>query len=235
MMSRLKKAYLDFILLDNEAPQVMDMITRALAGSKGPLLDVGCGYGRYLKRLRERGVDAVGVDANAEIVRRNRSEGLSVMLPEEFQASRSRARVLLLSHVIEHFAPRELLQFLDRWLDHLEDGGELVVATPLMSVHFYDDFDHVKPYHPEGLKMVFGGGDAQLQYASRHRLELVDLVFRRSPWRATLSGALYRGGPGAWPVHLANLLAAVAFRVTFGLAGRKTGWIGRFRKLPATK
>ena len=235
MIDQLKKSYLDFILLDNETPRVLAMLARALGGVRGLVLDVGCGYGRYLKPLREQGIEALGVDVNPEIVRRNQGAGLRSMLPDEFQASGTRARVLLLSHVIEHFAPRDLLQFLDRWLDHLDDGGELVIATPLLSVHFYDDFDHVKPYQPEGLRMVFAGGDAQVQYCSRHRMELVEVVFRRSPWRATLSSALYRGGPAAWPLQLANLVAAVLFRVSFGLLGRKTGWIGRFKKLPPGK
>ena len=235
MKQALQRAYWGLVMLDNETPQVMDMIARALDGAKGPVLDVGCGYGRYLRPLGERGIDALGVDVNPEIVRRNRSAGLKSMLPEEFEPSRQRVRVMLMSHVIEHFAPRDLLEFLDRWLDHLEEGGQLVVATPVMSVHFYDDFDHVKPYHPDGLKMVFGGGEAQVQYWSRHRLELVEVVFRRSPWRATLSQAIYRGGPVAWPLYLANVLAVVAFRLSFGLLGRKTGWIGRFRKLSPLK
>ena len=235
MKEVLKRAYLRLSKFDNETPQVLDMIAHALNGARGPVLEIGCGYGRYLRPLGERGIDAIGIDVNPEIVRKNRDAGLKSMSPEEFQASRQGARVMLMSHVIEHFSPRELVEFLDRWLDRLEDGGELVVATPLMSPHFYDDFDHVKPYHPEGLLMVFGGSAAQVQYWSRHRLELVDLVFRRSPWRATLSRAIYRGGPAAWPLYLANVLAAVAFRLTFGLLGRKTGWIGRFRKLPPLK
>ena len=110
-----------------------------------------------------------------------------------------------------------------------------MIATPLMTPHFYDDFDDVKPNHPNGLMTVFGAGGAQVQYWSRHRLELVDIVFRRSPWRATLSRAIYRGGRRARRVLLVNVLAALAFRLTFGLLGRKTGWIGRFRKLPAPK
>jgi SAM-dependent methyltransferase len=230
----LQRAYLALTTLDNETPQVLGTIARALDGARGPVLEVGCGYGRYLRPLGERGIEVVGVDVNPEIVRKNREAGLKSMLPEEFQASRQPARVLLMSHVIEHFQPRELLDFLDRWLDYLEPGGELVIATPLMTPHFYDDFDHVKPYHPDGLKMVFGGS-AQVQYYSRHRLELVEVIFRRSPWRATLSQAIYRGGPAAWPLHLANVLAVLAFRLSFGLLGRKTGWIGRFRKLPTSR
>jgi hypothetical protein len=153
------------------------------------------------------------------------------MTPDQFDASGTKARVLLMAHVIEHFTPRDLLAFLDRWLERLEPGGSLVIATPLMSPHFYDDFDHVKPYHPDGLRMVFGGGGAQVQYWSRHRLELVELAFRRSPWRATLAAPLYFGGPMAWPFYFANALAALAFKLSGGLLGRKTGWIGRFRKV----
>ena len=235
MKEALQRAYLSLTMLDNETPQVIDMIAKAVNSAAGPVLEVGCGYGRYLRPLCERGIEAVGVDVNPEIVRRNKDAGLKAMLPAEFQASRQRVRVLLMSHVIEHFQPRELLEFLDRWLDHLEVGGELVVATPLMTPHFYDDFDHVKPYHPDGLKMVFGGGGAQVQYWSRHRLELVEVIFRRSPWRATLSQAIYRGGAAAWPLYLANVLAMLAFRLSFSLLGRKTGWIGRFRKLPSSK
>jgi len=234
MKGSLQRAYFGLVTLDNETPQVLDMIAKALDGARGPVLEVGCGYGRYLRPLGERGIDVAGVDVNPEIVRKNQGAGLKSMLPEEFQASPRRARVLLLSHVIEHFQPRELLEFLDRWLDYLEVGGELVIATPLMTPHFYEDFDHVKPYHPDGLRMVFGGG-AQVQYWSRHRLELVDVVFRRSPWRATLSQAMSRGGPAAWPVYLANVLAALVFRLSFGVIGRKTGWIGRFRKLSPSK
>jgi SAM-dependent methyltransferase len=227
----LTSAYLVLSTVDTEAPRVLAMVRDALRGQPGPVVDVGCGYGRYLRLLAARGIDALGVEVNPAIVDKNNAAGLRCVTPERFEASGTRARVLLMAHVIEHFAPRDLLAFLDRWLERLEPGGELVIATPLESPHFYDDFDHVKPYHPEGLQMVFSGGSAQVQYWSKHRLELVDIVFRRSPWRATLARPLYKGGPGAWPHYAANALAALAFRLSGGILGRKTGWIGRFRKL----
>lgn len=235
MTTSLKGVYEELLTADTESPRVVAMVEAALGGARGPVVEVGCGYGRHLRALAARGIDAFGVEVNAAIVEKNNAAGLRCMTPEQFEASGAMARVLLMAHVIEHFAPRELLAFLERWLDRLEPGGSLVIATPLMSPHFYDDFDHVRPYHPEGLAMVFGGTQAQVQYWSRHRLELVDVAFRRSPWRATLSRAIYHGGPRAWPLYLANVLAAAAFRLTFGLLGRKTGWIGRFRKLPPLK
>ena len=226
----IRRIYLGLLESDAEPSVVVALVAGALQGARGPVADVGCGYGRHLRLLREQGIEALGVDVNESIVQANRREGLQCMTPEEFFRSALKPRVVLMSHVIEHFAPRDLVEFLDKWLDRLEPGGELVIATPLESPHFYDDFDHVKPYHPEGLMMVFGGDRAQVQYWSRHRLELVDVVFRRSPWRATLARPLYKGGPGAWPYYAANATAALAFRLSGGLLGRKTGWIGRFRK-----
>jgi len=227
----LRRAYLAWIAPDSEAPRVMEMIIAALGESKGAVLDVGCGYGRYLRRMTESGIDATGVDMNADIVRSNRSRGLKSMTPEEYRASGAQPRVILMAHVIEHFAPRDLIEFIDGWLDTMPEAGELVIVTPLMSPHFYDDFDHVKPYHPGGIQMVFGGSGAQVQYWSRHRLVLVDVNFRRTPWRATLARGVYVGGAAGWPFHAANAVAALAFRLSAGLIGRKTGWLGRFRKV----
>ena len=43
----------------------------------------------------------------------------------------------------------------------LEIGGQLIVATPLMSDSFYEDFDHIKPYSASSILSVFGGSNTQ--------------------------------------------------------------------------
>ena len=235
MIVSLKRIYIALVAVDWETPRVLDMISGALGSLRGPVVDVGCGYGRYLRPLKQRGIEAIGVDVNPEIVTANRDAGFASMTPEEFLGSGSKAQVLLMSHVIEHFPPHELFPFMERWLDCLEEGGELLIATPLMGPQFYDDFDHVRPYHPEGLEMVFGERAAQVQYRSQHRLKIVEIAYRRSPWRVSFVGAVFRGGPPAWPYFLMNAVAALAFRLSGGLLGCKTGWIGRFRKLPPAR
>src|SRR5690349_793215 len=160
MKEALRRGYAGLTGADSETPEMLRTLMAACQRAQGSVLDVGCGYGRYLRLLSERGVDAVGVDVNESIVQANRRDGLQCMTPEEFFRSAVKPRVILMSHVIEHFPPRDLVAFVDKWLDRLEPGGELVIATPLESPHFYDDFDHVKPYHPEGLMMVFGGDRA---------------------------------------------------------------------------
>ena len=41
---------------------------RVLAGLRGPVLDVGCGPGRHVRALLERGVVALGIDVTPQLV-----------------------------------------------------------------------------------------------------------------------------------------------------------------------
>jgi SAM-dependent methyltransferase len=226
----LKRAYVELISPDPETPILLSFVRRALALQPGRVVDIGCGYGRLLRPLHESGCDVLGVEANGTIAAANRAAGLPCVSPGEFLSSGEAASVMVMSHLIEHFAPKALLAFMDQHLDLLLEGGHLVIATPLLTPHFFDDFDHVRPYHPDGIEMVFGARPAQVQYASRNVLQLSDLEFRRSPWRATLARGLHLRVPSRRILQLANAMSALAFRGTFGWIGQKSGWIGLFRK-----
>ncbi len=233
MVSFLKHMYRATTTLDDEAKKVTDFIRQGCNGlpGGGKVLDIGCGYGRYLRTLNRLGVDATGVDVNPEIVLANRAAGLQCLTLEELEKSTVRYDVLCMSHIIEHFSPRPLLDFMDHHLDRLTPCGHLVLATPLQSTAFYDDFDHVRPYHPQGLMMVFGEGVAQVQYYARNRLRLVDVWFRRGPFRVQHSRAILTRAPSRFVTLLVNLSLALAFRATFGLVGRVDGWVGLFQKV----
>lgn len=226
-----KRAYRQALAVDNETPRVVDFVRRAISGIDRPLiLDVGCGYGRTLRALRAAGLGATGVDVNPTIVQHNRLDGLDCVLPDEFMQRGSMADVIVMSHVVEHFAPHALLTFIDDYLAHLKPGGFLVLATPLASDRFFDDFDHVRPYQPLGFLMVYGAGEAQVQYRGKHQLELVDLWFRRSPFGAAFARGLYiRSWTSRW-LQLANLAGVAAYWGSGGLIGRTTGWVGMFCK-----
>ena len=102
----LRALYTRLVNVDVETPRVLALVGLALKDRNGLVVDVGCGYGRYLRPLSARGVEALGVEVNAAIVEKNNAEGLRCMTPEQFEASGTKARVLLMAHVIEHFAPR---------------------------------------------------------------------------------------------------------------------------------
>ena len=228
----LKRAYRALISFDREQLTVAAFVGGGGGGSSPhKVLDVGCGYGRNAKFLRSRGINVTGVEINPEIVRANVVSGLPCMTVDEFARTSGNYNVLLMSHVIEHFPPRDLLHFVDGYLDRLEVGGSLVIATPLMSSNFYDDFDHVRPYQPMGLQMVFGGDRAQVQYYARNKLALRDLWFRRSPWRLHHHRARCLLGPMTRVLQATDVAAAIAFRASGGLLGRVDGWVGRFEKI----
>ncbi len=216
--------------LDGETQQVMRLVSAACAASGGRVLDVGCGHGRMLALLHAAGFEATGVEINPKIVASVRKAGLRCLSLDELNRSDDQYDVLLMAHIIEHFSPDDLLRFMDAYLDRLKPGGRLVIATPLMTEYFYDDFDHIRPYQPSGIQMVFGEGTPQVQYSSRNKLTLQELWFRRSPKRISYARARYLPTRGSWALLALDFLASAAFLLSARLFGTVNGWVGVFEK-----
>jgi O-antigen chain-terminating methyltransferase len=131
-----------------------------LRGS-APVLDLGCGRGEFLELLREAGIDASGVDGNADMVRRCRERGLLAEVSDviDFVAQRPPASLggIFAAQLVEHLPPRLLSPFLEGCHRALRPGGKLVLETvnPRSLVAlveaFYRDLSHEKPLHPETL------------------------------------------------------------------------------------
>ena len=225
------RLYTDTLNYDVEAKQLMQYVQSLVKPHDKPrLLDVACGYGRYLKLLQDAKYDVLGVEINAEIVDKNRNNGLNCVTVDEFKSSDEQFDLIIMSHIIEHFEPQALKDFLDFYLDRLKIDGYLIIATPLMSDYFYDDFDHVKPYQPAGVISVFGRSGAQVQYYSKNHLQLCDLWFRRGFYKFAHFRSNYIKSPLTWPLRMANFLSALVYRASFGLVGQVDGWMGVFKK-----
>ena len=71
----------------------------------------------------------MGVDVNSEIAAANIAAGLPSLTVEAAEKQYASYDVLLCSHIVEHFAPNDLLTFLNQWLDRLPRGGHLAILT----------------------------------------------------------------------------------------------------------
>jgi SAM-dependent methyltransferase len=232
MLALLKNAYRSIITHDVELTALLKLVDKYGRQDRGKsrILDVGCGYGRNLAALCSTAHDVLGVDIRHEVVAANKRNGLPCLSVEHFKQTSDTYDIVLMSHVIEHFAPLELMEFLDSYLDRLKIGGRLIIATPLMSNYFYDDFDHIKPYQPIGIIAVFGSDCAQVQYASRNKLALRDIWFRKNYFRFRFRRGKYIKSPAARVWQLLEFLSAIVFTLSFHTLGKTDGWIGIFEK-----
>jgi SAM-dependent methyltransferase len=129
-----------------------------------PVLDVGCGRGELLALLRDAGVEARGVDANADMVAFARGEGLDVQQCDllEALAGASGLGSVTALQVVEHLPPTALVRFLQLAHASLRDGGLLVAetinpATPAALRHYFADLTHTQPLVPETLELLVRG------------------------------------------------------------------------------
>jgi len=117
-------------LLPSVADAAMMEIMRIPASQGGHVLDVGCGSGAFLKRMRNAGWQTTGVEPDPRAALRVRELlGAQVFSSiEELEAHGGRFDLITLSHVIEHVP--DPLDTLRRLALLLAPNGRLVITTP---------------------------------------------------------------------------------------------------------
>ena len=199
--------------------------------TKSKILDVGCGYGKKIIFLKEIGFsDILGVDINTSLVELNKKNGLNVVSIEDFNKIEDKFDLIIMSHLIEHFQYDSLKIFMENYLSRLKVGGHLLIITPMLDTTFYTNFDHVKPYLPDGIRTVFENDMSQVQFQSSQRLKLIDLYFRKSPFLLKFFKSNYIGKQKLI-IKIINYIYLITFNLSGRLLGKKNGWIGLYKKI----
>lgn len=129
-----------------------------------PVLDIGCGRGEFLDLLRDVGVEAAGVEIDAELVKMVAGRGLEVhhgdgLAVLEANDDGSLGGISLIQ-VVEHLSPQELVELVSLAADKLRPGGKMLVETInpqslyVFAHSFYVDPTHAVPVHPAYLAFL---------------------------------------------------------------------------------
>jgi SAM-dependent methyltransferase len=128
-----------------------------------PVLDIGCGRGELLGLLREAGVEARGIDADADMVAYARGDGLDVEQADLVEyLERLEAGSLggiFMGQVVEHLPAATLVHSLRLAAAKLRPGGILVAETinplsPIALRNYFADLTHAQPLVPETLELL---------------------------------------------------------------------------------
>jgi SAM-dependent methyltransferase len=124
---RMQELYRRMVLLDH-----VGFAKKALPrGSTGPILDVGCGGGLFLRMMKDRGYEVLGLDFSAEAARLAwEQNGVRVLVGELPSAKVEPASCALITmyHVVEHLLdPGAYLCAAGRLL---RPDGRLIVQVP---------------------------------------------------------------------------------------------------------
>lgn len=193
------------------------------------ILDVGCGIGENMNLLKEIGfANVVGVDVCGDMVDESRRSGHLAFLVEDLRENDF--DVILMSHVIEHVGYPEIVRFLEYYFARAKSNAIVVIITPVFYNAFFNDIDHIKPYFPDGLMMLFSARAISRQYKSDYSLTLEEIRFRRSPLTPYHLKCRYsRGLAGRLLFRSICVLFAVLRLLSLDLLSRVTGYAAIFR------
>ncbi len=176
------------------------------------VLDLGCGRGEFLALLREQGVTARGLDANAEVVERCREQDLDAVRGDALEYLGGLADEslggLFSAQVVEHLEAEYLTRVLAEAQRVLRPGARVVLETinPASWTAFFSafvrDVTHRHPLHPDTLSYFLrAAGFVDVEIAYRAPV----------PDAAKLQRAAVDAGPADTPAGAAVRALAEAF------------------------
>ena len=175
------------------------------------VLDVGCGRGEWLEFLRERGIEAVGVDNNSSMVDYCHSIGLNVNYADCMSFlndhSSGNYHAITAFQLIEHLRFKTMFHFFKLCYDALLPNGFVIFETPnndnllVAASLFHKDPTHVNKLTPDVIKFY-------LEQAGFTDVETIFLNKRYEP-----------DYPGQWFVD--EIVYKINMELDFAIVGYK--------------
>ncbi len=197
------------------------------------LLDVGCGLGEYAAVFKKYAIQFTGVDVNQEMVDSANQVGHNAILLTELNNSDTQFDIVFISHVIEHLDSDALIAFINFYLNKLKKDGLLILLSPLGVDNFHYDITHVRAYYPQAIWQMWGGYTSSLSVKKNEQLRLLDIYFVKDSFRTRKWRSYYV--KDNWLKYqftrMLNYITASIFLLSAGAIGKKTSWIGIYKKL----
>jgi len=135
-----------------------------IQGMPGPLLDLGSGRGEWLSLLKEAGIEASGIDADASNVARCQTQGLAVSEGDVLAHLQSLASdslgAISAFHIVEHLRFADFVELVREAYRVIRPGGKILIETPnttnlLVGASLFRlDPGHILPLHPLLIEFV---------------------------------------------------------------------------------
>ncbi len=111
-------------------------LTRLVASyvkKDGVVLDIGCGSGFLLDELSRKGMRAIGIEPNRDLIELSKKRNTSLAIlegrAEDIGALlKEKVRTAIMIDVLEHIEDDE--GFLKTLASHIESGGEVIIVVP---------------------------------------------------------------------------------------------------------
>ena len=144
-----------------------------------PVLDIGSGRGELVGLLRSTGIEARGIDADADMVAYARGDGLDVEQADAVayleRLADSSLGGIFMGQVVEHLPAATLARVLELAVRKLRGGGVFVAETinplsPLALRNYFADLTHAQPLVPETLELLarqVGFVDTEIRFLNK--------------------------------------------------------------------
>jgi SAM-dependent methyltransferase len=151
------------------------------------ILDIGCGFGRFLKYLKDNGYENIqGIEIGEEQNKFLKNKGYQIIqqdIVKYLKTTNEKFDFISLFDVLEHFTKVEIVELLPLLKNRLEDDGILLIRVPDGEAMYkggimYGDFTHEIFFTLKSIKQLFNifdfnKTDVFLVYPIKHGLKSI--------------------------------------------------------------